>query len=87
MRKEDEEEDYLDDSKPSSSGAFGSCSVILTMLCSSPPLPQRHRESYEMRLPLCVKDGRLPAAFGNHHFPARDVSLLAATTDGTPCGR
>lgn len=33
MRKEDEEEDYLDDSKSSSSRDFGNCSVIVTMLC------------------------------------------------------
>lgn len=33
MRKEDEEEDYLDDSKSSSSRDFGACSVILTTMC------------------------------------------------------
>lgn len=37
--------------------------------------PQRHGQSYEVWLPLCSEDGCLSAVVGDHHFPARDLSL------------
>lgn len=64
--------------------SFTTC--VLTLLFHQ-SRPRRHSESYEMWLPLCSKDGCLPAVIGNHHFLARDLSLPTPPPHWTTCGQ
>lgn len=95
MRKEDEEEDYLDDSESKHHlpndyvVGFKFCFLIfeyklLTLLFN---FSFRHSQSNQMWLPLCFEDGCLSAPPRNHHFLERDFSLPTTSANRASCGQ
>ncbi len=47
----------------------------------------RHSQPHKVWMSLCSEDGCLSAASGDHHFPARDLSLSSQTQNRAPCGQ